>query len=526
MNPIIEQRALEVTSQIELLLKHDQDLKVIGQSLKDLSVSEAKTLLGRVSATTTTKKVIAFDYYLSKVESLTLNDLEMIYNELDYNKKNLIIESVLNKNTTLFSVNNKELPPLLNGIDAKIKDLIVTLMSKIYSGEKESLFSFWKELDNLPASAFDTYCNEKENPSPPLDQRIEKSRDELLKEPLFLKRITRENSSDSLQDLIGTKTQTVREFIPKEWCECSSLEIAQSLPKQIEQVTTLISSQGGLASTKDSPIFWEGDLFSNACLNAYLNEKITLDQLVSATLLFVFLRESGIKEPDKITRISLKETPKFPLKEGAPESETYYYVIKVNFKDLKDGMRWNFSDNRSLIPIQFVEHNNTLSIPSFSSFQHYLDLTFGQNSIRLIPRWGDSSKNEIYEQALKGSHVFGLNLDRTGSIKADNIDFGAYGFSLHDFYHSYILSMIPVKDREKFLEISKNLLIEIKKHPKYSQELEALAWKFTDMEFNDYRNEWNHKKAFDNTLDKVLGEIRSPELLKIVEKIIKPLNRS
>jgi len=267
-------------------------------------------------------------------------------------------------------------------------------------------------------------------------------------------------------------TDKAWELFPKPYMTLKEIEESVS-PEDIQEVTKLINSDAGLASTDTSPIFWEDLRFPHACLCAYLQEQITLNQLVSATMLFGIIKDCEIENASLITRKPLREI-QMSCPQEEPVSEHYYYRVTIEKSHTVARGLERITD-AELLPSPFILEDDTLNIPSFSSLQMYLDDEFGEQAILMVPRWGNSTMNEVYEQMLHNQHPFGI--DPTGETEPDDLTSKRYGFSLHDFYHSYRSSSIPLNHRQAYLQLAKALL------DTENKALQKTAWKLIDMEF-------------------------------------------
>lgn len=504
-------------------------LVAISRSLLDLPPIQARDLLGRVSlempekgkTVDSVKKL----YYEVKAENVTdLKQLKELIDIIPFTDDSFL-HRLLAANLIQFDINKIEdvrsLADFLNSIDSKFRNGILSELSGSYFRRnyllinKENFFQlldslheierkplFERIIDNCVAAGL-SRSEIKSKIAEITDRYKELNRDELLwsyysagpkgkpVQPSQKREERKADLDEETKQLLAQNVQMARDFIPQAWFERPIAKVPEPEQKDIDEAVRLINSDEGLAATKESLIFSENGRFPNACLNAYMQKSVTLNQLVSAVQLFLFLQDYQIKDPSLIKRKPLSDEQKFPQKVNEPKSESHFYEVKIPVNSLKEGVREFFLKGKNpLLPAEFtVQEDGTVYIPSFSSMQEYLDRKFGENAIQLHPRWGITSMNEVFEQELKSQRVFGLMVEPE-KILAHGSEFGAYGFSLHDFYHAWLVSQIPRQQREAFLEIAVNLLnAAAKADEPLAQNLRDTAWEFVDMEFKRYVDE-------------------------------------
>lgn len=262
--------------------------------------------------------------------------------------------------------------------------------------------------------------------------------------------------------------------LPPEWFAIEPTAMPPRNGADVDSVVALIKSNRGLVQDGQSPIFLEGQRFPSACLHAYMEDKITLTQLVSSIMLFSAVREFGINADNAslVKRVELTgaEQEWFPMAPDAQGEERCFYRIQIpDYDKLTWGTKQYFGADdyiSSKFVINSVPSGNTLvreiAIPSFSSMQTHLNNRYGKDAVKLTPRWGNSSMHEIFQQSGTRKRVFGL--DPEGKSRPDNIEYGPYAVLLHDFYHANLISNIPLSHQLAYKNMALSLLEEAKKN--------------------------------------------------------------
>jgi len=201
----------------------------------------------------------------------------------------------------------------------------------------------------------------------------------------------------------------------------------------------------------------------------------------------------------KAPHLSPKQQARFfeLMKEVPPSERTFFLVPDFQHRD---GAAYSIS--------QAIEHNLGINvfnrvvvdgktmrmIPSFAMMQAFLQAFAGEElAVRMNPGLGVWEWEDIRNDHLEGRRVLGLPFPGVKlPHEADGYSVPQdYDFIYHDFYHAFILSLVPFQHRKAFMAIEKVLRdfqeeMTNKTKKMYVQKFsEALI----DMEFTSYRRE-------------------------------------
>lgn len=127
-------------------------------------------------------------------------------------------------------------------------------------------------------------------------------------------------------------------------------------------------------------------------------------------------------------------------------------------------------------------------IPSPGMMQTYLDVKHGPCAAKIDPCFEASSNEAIESKISEGKRDLATPFPlyplphSADSFYAEDID-----FVLHDFYHAEMFSLIPLKDRTKFMQFLVLLKEHSKTFPHHLEYCQYLHEAIIDMEFGSYR---------------------------------------
>ena len=180
-----------------------------------------------------------------------------------------------------------------------------------------------------------------------------------------------------------------------------------------------------------------------------------------------------------------------------PNSEKIGILIDLpkKPKELFEGLRLLHS---VFAPCQifYSSHQPVLFVPSFSILKAFLYAAHGENAVEIYPALGKISAKYIQEE-LDRRHVVNLNLLPSSFAldKADGYKMGHLGFSMHDLYHAFRLSSIPICHRRAFQKIYLVIEETLKNWKGYPTELKKGYYtNFADQDFSCYDVVWYYKK--------------------------------
>jgi tRNA(fMet)-specific endonuclease VapC len=140
-----------------------------------------------------------------------------------------------------------------------------------------------------------------------------------------------------------------------------------------------------------------------------------------------------------------------------PASERSYWILRLPTIDRLDKMSAiAFSPlYKSLLKFVFknpswvdATQNFALIVPSFGILQALLDARFASSAVKLLPGFGSTSKDAVVEGIGKGGRVFGLHFPEVEAPNyADGFHYEKLLFTLHDFFHAYVGSLLPLEFR-------------------------------------------------------------------------------
>lgn len=147
-----------------------------------------------------------------------------------------------------------------------------------------------------------------------------------------------------------------------------------------------------------------------------------------------------------------------------------------------------------------VEGKAMRIIPSFSMMQTCLNVAFGENAAEIFPVFLISPLEQLETKILQGKRDFAIpfpHLNLPG-LADENYAFGI-DFPMHDWYHLFLFSSIPIKDRKKLLDFLQIVKRSVTKLPEPEKFYEAFHSAIVDMEIVHYLKNYQKMFAKENT---------------------------